>query len=241
MIRIKKEDRAAQCEVCNAKFGGITEKGSVKYHSRNRCNPCYQKMYLDENYISTKHKKGDATSCIECKYEYNSRNEKGKVVRKGSRGHCKRCYNRLFTQKSSNICKGCGNEMISKRLSLCAICKQNESTSKKWKRKQIKPQIVNDETFELIRRLLARYKSAHNDFSDAFRVIDVYMDVADTNLLDNLREEQQVIEMLRWLKVTFDYNLELLNKRRESEAKRRELERLKVERKIKYFKKELKY
>lgn len=225
-------DKASHCEGCQKEFGA-----DLKYHSRNKCNPCYQKGYLDIRYAGKRKRTIEQTHCNECNVEFGSLNKKGKPVKKGSRGFCRPCYMRLFSKKSSNICAGCGNEMISKRLSLCAICKQNQTSAKKWKRKVRLPHIVDTETFELIRRLLVRYKVGHNDYADAFRVIDVYMDIADnTNLLDNLREDVQVVEMLRWLKQTFDYNLELLKKRREAEAIQREKQRLKDERKIKNFK-----
>jgi RNA polymerase subunit RPABC4/transcription elongation factor Spt4 len=144
---------------------------------------------------------------------------------------------RVRNKVGTKTCTGCGNEMVSKRLSLCPVCKINEKSSKKWKRKVRPPHIIDEETFELIRRLLVRYKVGHNNYADAFRVADVYMDIADnSNLLDNLREDYQIVEMLKWLKQTFDYNLDLLVKKREAEVKRKELIKLKEERKLKYYK-----
>ena len=225
-------DKASHCEGCKKEFND-----EFKYHSRNRCNPCYQRAYLDERYPTKKYKINDIKDCIECKQAFGEKNAKGKIVRKGSRGFCKRCYMRIFTQIGTKTCTGCGNEMTTKRLSLCPVCKMNELSSKKWKRKTRPPHIVDTETFETIRRLLVRYKIGHNNFADAFRVADIYMDIADnSNLLDNLREDYQIVEMLKWLKETFDYNLELLKKRREAEAIHREIQRVKIERKIKYFK-----
>jgi RNA polymerase subunit RPABC4/transcription elongation factor Spt4 len=224
-------DKATHCEGCQKEFGN-----DLKYHSRNRCNPCYQKAYLDERYAA-KRKVSKIKNCNECNVEFGSLNKKGKVIKKGSRGYCRPCYMRMRGQVATRTCTGCGNEMASKRLSLCPVCKSQEISSKKWKRKVRPPHIVDAETFELIRRLLVRYKVGHNNYADAFRVADVYMDIADnSNLLDNLREDYQIVEMLKWLKQTFDYNLQLLIKKRQAEAEQAEKKRLKLERKLKYFK-----
>jgi hypothetical protein len=233
MTRFRIKEKPLKCEGCNKDFGDIlTENNIVKYHARNKCNPCYQKTYLNEKNPA----KVKSTCCIECKNEFGSKIEKGRIVKKGSRGYCKRCYMRIFTQVGSKTCAGCGNEMTSKRLSLCPVCKLNKKSAGKWKRKERTPDIIDNETFELIRRLLARYKVGHNNMADAFRVIDVYMDVADnTNLLDNLREDYQIIEMLKWLKLTFDFNAPLVRGRYEAEI--RSIER----QKLKASKKQLKY
>jgi hypothetical protein len=114
--------------------------------------------------------------------------------------------------------------MITPRLSLCPVCKQNEMGSKRWKRKKRSPHIIDDrEIIEMIRRLLVRFKYGTNTQVDALRVIDVYLDISDnTNLLDNFREDYQLIEMLRLLKLTYDYNIDLLNKRKEAERIKQE-------------------
>ncbi len=234
MIRIKNKDKPSNCEGCNLKFGD-----ELKYHSRGRCNRCYQKAYLDKDYVKEKYKTNKTnTHCVECSAEFGTKNDKGKNITKGAKGHCKRCYMRLFLKRATNTCNGCGNEMIAKRLSLCPLCKQKESSAKKWKRKERLPHIVDDETFELIRRLLVRYKIGHNNFADAFRVADVYMDISDnTNLLDNLREDYQIVEMLRWLKTTFDYNIQFVKSRHEAEVEKIKLDAIRLERKIKFAKK----
>lgn len=240
MTRFRIKEKPLTCEGCNVVFGDSTAtENVVKYHSRGRCNPCYQKAYLDEKY-PVKRYKTKGTSCLECNVEFGSKNEKGKLVKKGSRGYCKRCYMRIFTQIGTKTCNGCGNEMTTKRLSLCPVCKLSERKAGR-KRKEKEPHIIDNETFELIRRLLVRYKLGYNNFADAFRVIDVYMDIADnSNMLDNLREDYQIVEMLRWLKLTFDFNAPLVRSRYEAEVERTKKEEAKAQRKVKYFKPEKK-
>ena len=233
MTRFRIKEKPNVCEGCNRNFGDVlTDDDVVKYHARSKCNPCYQKSYLNEKHpIKVK-----STCCIECKNEFGSKNQKGKIVKKGSKGFCRYCYMRIFAQVGSKTCAGCGNEMTSKRLSLCPVCKLSKKSAGKWKRKEKTPDIIDNETFELIRRLLVRYKVGHNNYADAFRVADVYMDIADnSNLLDNLREDYQIIEMLKWLKITFDFNAPLVKGRYEAEI--RSIER----QKLKASKKQLKY
>ena len=223
-------NKATQCEACKKEFNE-----QLKWHSKNKCNPCYQKAYLDEKY-PVKRTNIKSQSCSKCQAEFGSKNAKGKEIKKGSRGFCRRCYMQLHHQISTNTCKGCGVELIAKRLSLCPICKGHEMSSKKWKRKVRPPHIVDNETFELIRRLLVRYKVGHNNYADAFRVVDVYMSISDnSNLLDNLREDHQIVEMLKWLKQTFDYNLQLIIRRKEAELEQLQKKEL---RRAKHLKKE---
>ena len=76
---------------------------------------------------------------------------------------------------------------------------------------------VHYENYELIRRLLVRYKLGINTPVDEFRVVDVYLDIKDAPaFLDTLTERTQVVEMLKTLKETFDYNLKV----RQEESKK---------------------
>jgi hypothetical protein len=222
MKRYRTSVKSSHCEGCQKEFNK-----DLPYNARNRCNACYQR-----DYNKLKHQpRSIIKNCVLCNLEFGSLNEKGKLVRKGAQNHCKRCYANAFNKLKSSTCKGCGSEMATKRLSLCPICKQNETGSKRWKRKKRSPHIITDnELIESIRRLLVRYKYGTNTHVDALRVIDVYLDVSDnTNILDNFREDFQIIEMLKWLKLTYDYNLDLMMKRKQAE-------RIKQEKKAKYYK-----
>jgi hypothetical protein len=217
MTRHRITIKASHCEGCQKEFNK-----DFPYHSRNMCNPCYQREYNQKK--NEPKKINSVVACIICNLNFGSLNHKGKLVRKGAQNHCKHCYANIFNKLKSSTCKGCGNEMITPRLSLCPVCKQNEMGSKRWKRKKRSPHIIDDrEIIEMIRRLLVRFKYGTNTQVDALRVIDVYLDISDnTNLLDNFREDYQLIEMLRWLKLTYDYNIDLLNKRKEAERIKQE-------------------
>ena len=200
-----KENKTTYCIDCLYVFDNVK-----KYHSRDRCNPCYQKMYLKESntgYI--KKEKADASTCVKCDGYFDTLNEKGKPIKRASNGLCRSCYTR--GRKPTKICNNCGNVMMNGSFTgLCAVCKLNKpSKSKRPKSKKINIPEVDKEQFELIRRLLVRFKVGHNTMVDTFRVIDIYMDVNNNPiLLDTLSEEAQLIEMLKNLKNIFYYNLD---------------------------------
>lgn len=198
-----KENKSPFCIDCQYVFDKYK-----KYHSQDRCNPCYQKFYVNKNRIGRPKQLNE--SCVKCLFKFDTLNEKGKPVLRGSKGMCKRCYHR--TSKATKICNECGNEMLNgSRSGICAVCRLNRPT--KRKRKEVKIPLVDKEQFELIRRLLVRYKVGHNTMVDNFRVVDIYMDVNDNPIvLDTLSEESQIVEMLRNLKTVFDYNLPLSKK-----------------------------
>lgn len=198
-----KEDKSHFCLDCQYVFDD-----KKKYHAQDRCNPCYQKNYVNKNKIGRPKQLNE--NCLNCHFKFDTLNEKGKPVLRSSRGLCKRCYHKTF--KATKICNQCGNEMLNgSRSGLCAVCKLNnlqKNNTRKRKRKEKQLPIIEKEQFELIRRLLVRYKVGHNNYADAFRVADVYMDVNDNPiLLDTLSEGAQLIEMLKNLKSIFDYNL----------------------------------
>jgi hypothetical protein len=182
-----------------------------KYHSRDRCNACYQKMYVKDSgkgYI--KKEKIDKTNCVKCNGEFDTLNEKSRPIKRASNGLCRSCYTR--GRKPTKICKKCGNVMMVGSLTgLCAVCKLNKEPlpGRRVKKKKINIPEVDKEQFELIRRLLVRFKVGHNTMVDTFRVIDIYMDVNNNPiLLDTLSEEAQLVEMLKNLKMVFHYNLD---------------------------------
>ena len=205
-----KEDKSPFCLGCQYVFDEIR-----KYHAQNRCNPCYQKLYIDNKFDKVYGVKGRPRqrnlNCVKCDAEFDTLNSKGKAIKRGSKGMCKTCYCKSF--KPSKFCNSCNNEMMKgSNTGLCPVCRLNRSQERKKRPIKIKlPPIVDKEQFELIRRLLVRYKVGHNTIVDTFRVIDVYMDVNDNPIiLDTLSEGAQLVEMLRNLKEVFDYNLHIL-------------------------------
>ena len=200
-----KEDKSTFCVDCLYVFD--TQK---KYHAQDRCNPCYQRLYIrnqiEKVYGPYGKQKIKEPKCSCCGFDYETLNDKGKVVKRGPKSMCKTCYTR--SNKPVKICKVCGNEMLTgSSTGLCAICKLNKPTVRK--RKEVELPEVDKEQFELIRRLLARYQVGHNTPVDTFRVVDIYMEVNNNPIiLDTLGEESQIVEMLRNLKGIFYYNLE---------------------------------
>lgn len=199
-----KEDKSEFCVECNYVFDSIK-----KYHAQDRCNACYQKSYLERRiekiYGPNGKSKDKEPNCSCCGFQYETLNNKGKVVKRGPKQMCKTCYTR--SNKAIKICKECGNQMLTgSKTGLCPICRFTKPILRT--RKEPKLPIVDKDQFELIRRLLVRYKVGHNTLVDAFRVADVYMDVNNNSiLLDTLNEETQIVEMLKNLKSIFDYNL----------------------------------
>lgn len=202
-----------------------------KYHSRDRCNPCYQKLYIKDK-LGDKKKKEVSTTCSICNAEYGSLNEKGRAVIRGPKDKCKKCYSRA--KKPKKECENCGNTMLAgSNTGLCVVCrelKRSESGKRKYNKK-VKPlPILDIETYEAVRRLLVRFKYGNNGIVDNFRVVDIYMDLYDNPVfLDTLTEEAQIVEMLRYLKKVYDFN-------KEDRETKLELEKKKAEKKSKYYK-----
>jgi hypothetical protein len=223
MPRIKEEDKSSFCIDCLYIFDSLK-----KYHSRDRCNPCYQKLYM-RGKMPTKEIQ---THCKVCAAEYDSINAKGKPVTRGAKGLCKSCYTKSIKPKKQ--CEQCDNQMLSgSKTGLCIVCRQLKRQiegKRSWKKK-VKPlPCIDVEIYESIRRLLVRFKFGNNSIVDNFRVIDAYVDVCENPVfLDTLAEEAQVVEMLRYLKKVYDFNKEV------REAKL-ELEKKKAEHKNKYYK-----
>ena len=179
------------------------------YHSRNRCNPCYQRVYLRGEMSFLYKAKEVETNCSLCGAEYGTINHKGRAISKGSHGLCKPCYAK--ERKPKKECIECGNMMlVGSNTGLCAVCKENKRISKNRRGyvRKIKPlPHLDPETYEAVRRLLVRFKFGNNNLVDNFRVADIYTDLFDNPVfLDTLAEEDQVVEMLRYLKKVYDFN-----------------------------------
>lgn len=213
----KLENKSLFCIDCEYVFDDFR-----KYHSRDRCNPCYQRLYTKG--ISAKYKRKEVeTNCKLCSAEYGTINAKGRAVLKGSQGFCKSCYAK--ERKPKKECENCGNVMLAgSNTGLCVVCrelKRGEGRKRSYIRKVKLLPFVDEETYETIRRLLVRYKFNTNTIVDNFRVLDVYMELYDNPVfLDTLAEEDQVVEMLRYLKKVYDYNKENRNELLEVEKKK---------------------
>ena len=200
-------NKSTFCISCNGVFNNV-----LKYHSKNRCNPCYQRDYnlnKDMGGMTGGPIKLVEKNCKICKVQYGTINDKGRAVMKGSYGLCKSCYTK--GRKVKKECTKCGNIMlVGSNSGLCALCKELEREEKggiAWKRR-VKPiPIVDNETYESIRKVLVKFKYSTNNLVDNFIVIDIYMSVNDDSiLLDTLNEETQLVEMLKNLKKVFDFN-----------------------------------
>jgi len=193
-----KGEKSLFCIECNDLF-----TDDKPFWAQNKCNVCYQRLYRQGQLTGKKEK---PTNCIKCDGVFDTLNEKGKPINRAPKGFCRKCYG--IEHKQTRFCRKCNNEMIAKSyLGLCVICKLDRPVKKGRKKKELP--YVEYEEFELIRRLLVRYKVGHNTLLDTFRVADVYMEVNNNPiLLDTLSEEVQLIEMLRNLKAIFEYNVE---------------------------------
>ena len=239
MARISNEDKSSFCIDCNYTFDEYKP-----YHSRDRCNACYQKSYIKGKIVSSYPIKEKPKNCKLCNLEYDTKNAKGRIVLRASSGMCRSCYAKSY--KATSICIKCNNSMLSKtRTGLCKPCRERDrilSGKKSWNRKKVKQTtIVDNETFELIRRILSRYKTGFNDLIDNFRISDVYMATHDNNvILDTLSEESQVVEMLKSLKLLFEFNSKYKRDLRAEEIKvnkrKKEILLKKIADKEKYYK-----
>lgn len=224
------ENKSEHCIECLYVFDDLK-----KYHSRDRCNPCYQKLYL-RNTLGEKKQKHCTTNCVNCNAEFGSINDKGRPVVRGPKNNCKSCYVR--SKKPKKECDQCGNMMLAgSNTGLCVVCRQIKRETegvRAWKRK-VKPlPTLEIEQYENIRRLLVRFKYQNNGILDNFKVVDAYMDLCENPIfLDTLTEEAQVIEMLRYLKKVYDFNKETI-------IERLNIQRKKAEFKVKYYKYEKK-
>jgi hypothetical protein len=223
----KLENKSLFCIDCLYVFDSLK-----KYHSRDRCNPCYQKLYIKDK-LGDK-KKEVSTTCSICNAEYGSINEKGRAVIRGPKNCCKKCYSK--SKKPKKECENCGNTMLAgSNTGLCVVCRElkrenNTNLKRKYTKKVIPLPFLDVETYEAVRRLLVRFKFGNNGIVDNFRVVDIYMDLYDNPVfLDTLTEEAQIVEMLRYLKKVYDFN-------KEDRVNKLEVEKKKADFKKKYYK-----
>jgi hypothetical protein len=204
--------RSLFCLECEKNFGP-----ELQYWAQDKCNRCYQRLYLAGKIKlldPLKKKSTKPTHCIECNLEFLTLNERGRLVRRGQSGHCKSCFHKK--NRPTTICKNCNTQMLKSTITgLCHLCRIEKGVangSRTYKNKVNNPIDVDYENYELIRRLLVRYKLGINSPVDEFRVVDFYLYIKEAPaFLDTLTERIQVIEMLKTLKETFDYNLKLRN------------------------------
>ena len=206
--------RSLFCVECLGEFGF-----NLQYWAQDKCNRCYQRLYLAGKItlVDSKRKKQlKPTHCSDCLLEFGSLNLRGRLVRRGQAGNCKSCFHKK--NKPTLICENCNVQLLKRTTTkLCHLCKIQrgiDNGSKAYKNKINKPIEVQNQNFELIRRLMIRYKLGMNNQIDDFRVTHVYLEIKEAPaFLDTLSERTQIIEMLKTLKETFDYNLDLRKKR----------------------------
>ena len=214
------KERSLHCIECLGNFGY-----NLQYWAQDKCNRCYQRLYLAGKItlVDSKRKKQlKPTHCIECKLEFQSLNSRGRLVRRGQAEHCKSCFHKK--NKPVMICENCNAQLLKKTTTkLCHLCKIQrgiDNGSRVYTNKINKPTEIERKDFELIRRLIIRYKLGMNNQIDDFRVVNIYLDIREAPaFLDTLTERTQIIEMLKTLKETFDYNLDLIKNKPKSKNK----------------------
>ena len=166
--------------------------------------------------------KDSYTHCIECKLEFDTIDDRGRKVIWGGSGCCKRCYMRAYSNRGDKTCLKCQRTLYNTTKSVCKICRELEREAyykenpkaRKTTSYQQKLKILNTELdyekFELIRRLLSRFKSNYQTYVDYFRLLDVYIDIYDHEThLDSYPEFDQVEIILRRLKDIWLHNKEV--------------------------------
>lgn len=199
------KEKSLFCVSCNKTFGK-----NLPYNAKDMCNPCYQMSYVR----AKGRPKNKATHCKVCELEFGTMGPKNKAIKKGARGYCKSCFHK--ENRPTTICSECNEQMLKPTTTqLCYLCRAKKGIGRKSRPQPAppKPVYVEYENFELIRRLLVRYKLGMNNMVDDFRVVDVYLDIKEAPaFLDTLNERHQIVEMLKTLKETFDYNVAERNK-----------------------------
>lgn len=223
-----------KCEVC------LTPFSQVEYHAKNKCQPCYSKERQKlRRPKSQKVKQKDFTHCQNCNAEYGTYNDKGRKIQQQAHGMCRTCYQRFYHNKEGRVCKTCNRPLQATVRDICKLCHMAEK-EKKWqensykrpdsyrhKLKVSKTQLEYSQ-YELIRRLLGKFKMNYFSQSDYFRVIDIYIDIYDYEThLDAYSPDDQIVIMLSRLKEVWLYNKELkelaLEKIRKKAEKRRKI------------------
>lgn len=210
--------RSEKTECCVSCFTSFED---VKYHALNMCKGCYQsskqpKVKIRKNSIT------QWTHCRNCKLAWGEKNEKGRLVTQGSNGYCKRCYMDTWLKAEPSNCQRCGKQIERTTKTLCKVCydierdeyhDRNPNARKSSSYKNViiaQNKVLEYEEFELIRRLLGRFKLGSQTRLDFYKLADVYIDIFETDVaLDAYRELEQVRVMLRRLKVIWQRNNEI--------------------------------
>jgi len=194
-----------KCELCDEAFG------EVKLHAKGMCRKCY--------FRSRRPVKEKFDYCIKCLSKWGSQSEKGKVVKPGPKQMCKMCYQRFYSTTISSSCKRCGKDMGKKVKGMCSLCKIELDNMRAPSRRSL-PHIdritIDIETKEIMRRLFNRYKFGLNTLVDPFIVTNLYLEVFSNQVtkgqtasktefnLDQFEQEDQVIAMLKLLKMAYE-------------------------------------
>lgn len=183
----------------------------VKRHAKGFCSRCY--------YASRRTKKEKLDYCTNCLAKWGSKSEKNKIVKEGPKGMCKMCYQRHYVKTSTTDCKRCGKDMGKRVKGFCSLCKLELESMKSPSRRNL-PDVnkikIDKETKEMMRRVFNRYKWGTNTLVDPFIVTDLYLTVFSSEVtkgqtasktefnLDQFEQGEQVIAMLKLLKLAYD-------------------------------------
>lgn len=206
-----KVDKKECCDGCGVKFSD-----DLPYHATNMCQKCYM------NWKQPRKRRvngRDNTKCIDCHINFGELNSRGKLVIYMSSGLCRSCYQKAYSSKKGRNCLKCGKLIASATKTVCKLCQEIErdeyyknnpsakkSTSYKQKLKVLDKEITY-ENYELIRRLLVKFKAGNYNYVDLYRVVDVYVEIYEHEAhLDGYNEYDQVLIMLKRLKDIFDHN-----------------------------------
>lgn len=221
--------------------GVIFSEEGTKRHALNRCQKCYSHEKYKNIKAFSPRVKEEYTHCRTCELEFDTLNHKGRLIKKGSLGYCVSCYTKLYNnRKEKRHCAKCNNILVNTTRDICKPCyrikrdeflranpsaRKTESDKNKVKAEKV---VLDYEQFELIRRLLTKFKLGQNTSVDMFRVADIYLDIFNYDVfLDALSEKDQVIVMLKRLKDIWDKNNEL--KKQVMPKKRKYVRRANIE------------
>jgi hypothetical protein len=195
-----------KCSLCAEPF-----TDELRLHSKGMCRKCY--------YKSRRPSKEKLDHCIKCLSKWGSKSEKGKEVKPGSKSMCKMCYQRFYSKTVSSACKRCHKDMGKKVKGMCSLCKIELDNMRSPSRRSL-PKIdkikIDIETKEIMRRLFNRYKFGLNTLVDPFIVTNLYLEVFSDEVtkgqtasktefnLDQFEQEDQVIAMLKLLKMAYE-------------------------------------
>lgn len=178
------------------------------YHAKSRCTNCYIKMWQKEKRSYNKRPK-EVTTCIDCNISIGQKNKKGKLCDVLIKRRCRSCYSKWNRNQLCLTCEKCGVQFITgSSACLCLSCRPKS----RYSGKTIKRKDLSVEQFSTMLTLFRRYKTGTNTPVDNFRVVDLYLDIFESQSFvynssigfDGYEEESQVVLMLRSLKKIYD-------------------------------------